>query len=93
MGCTPARVYPSPIRLESLRTTRRSSHPPQDIREFAQYLFVAYPSVRWCKGDEGAPTHLNSANILTHMNLSTTSGCPSLNIATESGPRTWAVGK
>ena len=44
-------------------------------------------------GDEAVSTHLNSANILTHVNLSTTSACPSLNMAMEGDPRTRAVGK
>jgi len=44
-------------------------------------------------GDEAVSTHLNSANILTHVNLSMTSVCPSLNMAMEGDPRTRAVGK
>ena len=37
--------------------------------------------------------HLNSANILTQVNLSTTSAFPSLSMTREGDPRTWAVGK
>ena len=94
VGYIPARVYPSPIQLESLRTMHRSSRRPRDTGELAQCLFVACPKVGRCKGrDEVASTHLNSANIRTHVNLSMTSTWPSLNMAMEGDPRTRAVGK
>ena len=50
VGYIPARVYPSPIQLESLRTMHRSSRRPRDTGELAQCLFVACPKVGRCKG-------------------------------------------
>ena len=84
-----------PVQPDWNHSTPRADHGTNHRIQESSFGVCSWsiPTLIDVKRDEAVSTHLNSANILTHVNLSMTSACPSLNMAMEGVPRTRAVGK